>query len=296
MVIQHLVYLVALAHEGHFGRAATACHVTQPTLSAGIRRLEQELGVPLVNRGRRYVGLTPEGERALEWAQRVLADADGLRGDIAAMRLGLTGRVRIGAVPTALASVSLLTTPFRAAHPGVTLEVRSLTSQQIQRGLLDSELDAGITYLDGEPLDHVRGVPLARERYVLLVGADHPVAADGPISWSDAAELPLCLLTPDMQGRRLVDAVFRTAGAEPTPVVETNSVTVLFAQVRDGGFASVMADAWLRLFAVPEDLRAVPLVEPDASHLVGLVVLDREPVPLLTRALVETARGLPGPA
>ena len=74
MVIRQLAYLVALARERHFGRAAAACNVTQPTLSAGIRHLENELGVPLVERSQRFQGLTAEGERVLTWAQRIIAD------------------------------------------------------------------------------------------------------------------------------------------------------------------------------------------------------------------------------
>jgi DNA-binding transcriptional LysR family regulator len=294
VVLQYLVYLAALAREEHFGRAAASCHVAQPTLSAGIRRLEGELGVQLVRRGRRYAGLTPEGERVLVWARRVTADVEALRSDLAALREGLTGQVRIGAIPTSLSSVSLLTTPFLARHPGVSVTVRSLSSREIQRGLADFELEAGVTYLDNEPLDDVRAVPLYRERYVLLAAAGGPLAARSAVSWSEAAELPLCLLTPDMQNRRIVDAAFRQAGVEPRPAIEADSVSVLFAHVRDGRRASIMADPWLRLFDVPSDLRVLRLVEPDASHLVGLVVLDREPTRLVTQALIETARGLAG--
>ncbi len=89
-MIQHLAYLAALAREGHFGRAAASCHVSQPTLSAGIRRLEAEFGVSLVQRGQRFEGLTPEGERVLVWAHQILADVDGMRHEVDAMRNGLT--------------------------------------------------------------------------------------------------------------------------------------------------------------------------------------------------------------
>jgi tryptophan synthase beta chain len=77
MQMRQLEYVTALARERHFGHAAAACHVSQPSLSAGIRSLEAELGVPIVIRGRRYAGLTPEGERVVAWAHRILADADG---------------------------------------------------------------------------------------------------------------------------------------------------------------------------------------------------------------------------
>ena len=108
MLIRQLTYLAALARERHFGRAARACHVSQPTLSSGIRRLEAELGVQIVQRSQRFEGFTYEGERVLGWAQRILADCEGLKDDLGSMRHGLSGRLRLGAIPTSLPAVPLL--------------------------------------------------------------------------------------------------------------------------------------------------------------------------------------------
>ena len=127
MITRHLQYLTALARERHFARAAAACNVSQPTLSAGIKQLEESLGVLLVERGQRYVGLTPEGERALAMAQRVLADYDGLKQELSEMREGLVGRLRVGAIPVTLPIVSLLTTPFIERHRATSIVVRSQT-------------------------------------------------------------------------------------------------------------------------------------------------------------------------
>lgn len=292
MNLQNLAYLAAVVREGHFGRAALACGVSQPTLSAGIRRLEGEVGLAVVRRGRRYEGLTPEGERVHEWALRILADVDGLAGEVGAMREGLAGRLRIGAIPTSLPSVSLVTTPLHAHHPAVTATVQSLNSRQIERGLHEFELDVGVTYLDSEPLSGVRTHHLYRERYVLLTHADGPLGSLTRARWAEAARLPLALLTEDMQNRRIVTGVFREAGVTIAPGIETNSISTLFAHVRDGAWSSVMAHAWLRLFDVPPDLRAIPLVAPDTSRSIGLVWLDRDPEPLLARALVDVARAL----
>src|SRR6478752_7611755 len=121
MDLRHLGYLVALVRDEHFGRAAAACHVSQPTLSSGIRRLEGEVGFPIVRRGQRFEGLTPEGERVLEWARRILADCESLEQEASELRGGLRGRLHIGAIPTALPMVSLLTLPFSRQHPHVTI-------------------------------------------------------------------------------------------------------------------------------------------------------------------------------
>ena len=96
-MIDKLEFLIALAHERHFGRAAETCGVTQPTLSAGLKQLEGMLGVRLVNRGARFHDLTPEGQRVLDWARRICADARTLRAEIRGLRQGLAGHLRIGA-------------------------------------------------------------------------------------------------------------------------------------------------------------------------------------------------------
>jgi DNA-binding transcriptional LysR family regulator len=293
VVLQQLNYLAALARERHFARAAEACHVSQPTLSAGIRRLEQQLGVPLVQREHHFQGLTPEGERMLEWAHRILADCDGMQRDLVVMRDGLSGRLRLGAIPTALPAISLLTGPLRQRHQAITLFVESLSSREIERRLHESKLDAGLTYLDSEPLRGVRSLTLYRERYVFLARATGRYAKLATISWEDAATAPLCLLSPAMQNRRILDRNFHAVGAAPLPVVETNSIATLYAHVRDQRMYTVMAHTWLRLFGVPADMRAIPLTEPDISPAIGLVWLDRDPEPLLAKTLVATARRVP---
>jgi len=290
MQLRQLEYVVALARERHFGRAAAACHVSQPSLSAGIRSLEAELGVPIVLRGRRYAGLTPEGERVVAWAHRLLADADGLREDLAAMAGEVTGRLRLGAIPTALPIASNLTERVMERHADVSVTVLSLTSREIERRLQDFELDAGITYLDNEPLRGVRAVPVALERYVLYVHRDDPVAARSSLTWQAAAELPLCLLTTNMQNRRIVDDAFAAAGAKPAPRVESDDIVPLWEHVAHGGWCTIGPTSWREGGALPEHVVAVPLTDPVAEQRIGVVVPDRDPLPLLSRLVLDVAR------
>jgi DNA-binding transcriptional LysR family regulator len=290
MQLRQLEYVVALARERHFGRAAAACHVSQPSLSAGIRTLEEELGVPIVLRGRRYAGLTPEGERVVAWAHRLLADAEGLHEDLAAMRGDVTGRLRLGAIPTALPIASALTERIMARHAAVSITVLSLTSREIERRLLDFELDAGITYLDNEPLHGVRGVPLTHERYVLYVHEDDPLAECDALTWREAADLPLCLLTTDMQNRRIIDDAFATAGARPAPRIESDDIVPLWEHVSHGRWCTIGPTSWRDGGALPSHVVAVPLAEPTAEQRIGIVVPDRDPLPLLTRVALDVAR------
>src|SRR5438552_8800545 len=118
-MIDKLDFILALARERHFGRAAEACGVTQPTLSAGVKQLEEQMAVLLVNRGSRFQSFTPEGQRVLDWARRIVGDTRAMREEIKMLRRGLTGRLRIAAIPTTLAMVAALTTPYRERHPNV---------------------------------------------------------------------------------------------------------------------------------------------------------------------------------
>ncbi len=285
MDIRQLRYLVSLSRERHFARAAEACGVAQPTLSAGLRHLEDELGVPVVERGNRFKGFTPEGERVLTWAQRILADCDALEQELVTSRRHLRGRLTLGVIPSALASVPPLVRALQARQGGVGVKVLSMTSVGIQRGLEAFELHAGVTYLDNEPLARVRSMPLHREHYVLLGGPGHGLEGRGAIAWAEAAELPLCLLVPEMQNRRIVDAAFAQAGARPRPAVETDSMVALLSHVREAGLCAVAPNRLLDRLGLAGTLLAVPLVEPTVEHSVGLVAADREPVPPLVAEL-----------
>lgn len=291
MLFRQLEYLVALARERHFARAAQACYVSQPALSEAIRRLENELDVPLVLRGRRFEGLTAEGQRLVVWAQRILADRDALTSEVAAMRTGLSGRLRIGAIPTASVVVPLLAEPFCAEHPLVTVQVAAdLRSTDVLARLHDFEIDAGITYLDEDLPGDYHAVPLYREQYMLLTGSADGLAGGPTATWAEAGRLPLCLLTTAMQGRRVVDAAFADAGAQPVPRVEADSVASLFAHVMTGRWAGVVPRAWLHVFGIPPSMRALPLVDPVRTVPIGLVITAREPGSVMARALVEVAR------
>ncbi|MCB1498484.1 MAG: LysR family transcriptional regulator [Bauldia sp.] len=291
-MIDKLEFIIALARERHFGRAAEACGVSQPTLSSGIKQLEDSFGVLLVNRGSRFGGFTPEGERVLDWARRIVGDARAMRQEIEALRFGLTGELRIAAIPTALAMTAMLTTPYRAKHPDVRFSIVSRTSTDVLRLLENLEVDAGLTYLDNEPLGRVNAVPLYPEEYRLLTARDGPLGERQRVTWSEVGKIPLCLLTPDMQNRRIIDGLLRAAGGEPSPTLESNSMIVLFAHVRTGKWSSIMPAKLAETLGLTDSVRAIPIVEPSVTHAVGLVVPHREPMTPLVSALVAEARDL----
>jgi DNA-binding transcriptional LysR family regulator len=291
-LIDKLDYIIALAREKHFGRAAEACGVTQPTLSAGVKQLEEQMGVLLVNRGSRFQGFTPEGQRVLEWARRIVGDTRNMRDEINSLRHGLTGRLRIAAIPTALAMVAALTTPYRERHPNVQFTVYSRNSIEVLELLENLEIDAGLTYLENEPLGRVSTVPLYQEHYRLVTSADAPLGNRDSVTWAEVAQVPLCLLTPDMQNRRIIDRLLKSAGGESRPTLESDSMILLFSHVRTGRWASVMPANLAETLGLTETIRAIPIAHPEAVQTIGLVVPAREPMTPITAALVAETKSL----
>ena len=289
-MIDKLEMFIALAHEGHFGRAAEACGVTQPTLSSAIKQLEDQLGVQLVWRGSRFQGLTPEGQRVLDRARRIVGDTRALKDEMRSLRHGLAGNLRIGVIPTALPMAADLTTPFNRRHPNVRLTILSRTSAEILTGIERLDLDAGITYLDNEPLGRVTQVPLYSEFYRLLCAPGSAFATRERVTWAELAGAPLCLLTSDMQNRRIVNQHLSEAGVTAAPMVESNSTIALLTHVMGGEWVSVLPKKLADLFAQSGRLVAVPIIAPEAEHLVGLIATHRDPPTPLIAALLDAAR------
>lgn len=283
MFIRQLYYLTALSKEKHFARAAEVCHVSQPTLSAGIQHLEEELGVAIVKRAQRFEGFTAEGERVLAWAQHIQANWDGLKQDVRGMCGDPTGELRCGAIPTTLPIVSLLTGPCRTRYPGITHCILSLSAVEIIRRIEAFDLDVGITYLEHPKHDQLLELPLYHERYVFITHDQPRFASRQAITWSEAGEIPLCLLTPNMQNRRIIDTAFNQAGVTPTIAVETDSILAMYSHVCYGGLASVVPHSFLILFQRQPSVAAIPMT-PSLSRQIGLLTLTRDPSSPLVNA------------
>ena len=187
-MIDKLDFLLALAREEHFGRAAESLrrHPADP-----VRRASSSSRRPSAS----CWSIAARASRASR--RRASACSTGRGGSSAIparcgrrstrIRHGLTGRLRIAAIPTALAMVASLTTPFRMRHPNVQFTILSRTSIETLAELENLEIDAGITYLDNEPLGKVNTVPLYRERYRLLTSADAPLGDRDKVTWAEVA-------------------------------------------------------------------------------------------------------------
>ncbi|HEY0448501.1 LysR family transcriptional regulator [Actinophytocola sp.] len=292
MLFRQLEYFVAVATEKHFARAADACYVSQPALSTAIAKLERELNVTLINRGHNYQSLTQEGELLVVWAKRILAEQEAFKAEVAAVRSGITGTLRLGTEPTASTTLVLPVAAFRAQHPLGKVRVHSrLSTMELRRRLRAFELDAAIGHFGPDDREGLEVSPLYTERYLLLA-AEELVDGTQPMKWGDAARLPLALLTQDMTIRQVIDRAFADSGATVTPQLETDSVASLYAHVSMGACASIVPHTWLRVMPPGAGTRAVRLVDPDATAQVSVAIHAAAPGSLTARAFVSAATGL----
>lgn len=278
MFIRQIHYLLALAKTKHFSRAAELCCVSQPALSTAIQHLEEELGITIIKRGHHFQGFTGEGEKILQWARILAQDWEGMRQAATEASQQLSGELRIGVIPTMLAITPLLTKNSQKLYPGITIKLNSLCAKDLIRQLDNFELDLGLTYLKNQQLKGFKTLPLYRERHILLAGRTDPKLFSKSLTWKDAANLPLCLLTQDMQNRRLIDSAFREAGVTPKVMLETDSVFALYAHVRNADLYSIVPHSMLIHFEMRQEVTAVPIV-PELSRDVGLI-MRRQEVPL----------------
>lgn len=292
-MLDKLEMFIALAKEGHFGRAAERLNIAQPTLSAGIKQLEEHLGVQLVHRGSRFGGLTPEGQTTLVWAKRIIGDARQLRDEMRTSRQGLSGEVRLAVIPTAQNWAGRLCAAFAERHPKVRFTILSRNSREVLQMLEDFEVDAGISYLENEPLGQVDTADLYDESYILVCSQSSRFAKRDCVDWSELADEALALLTPDMQNRRIINQLFADAGVTPRTTIESNSIIALVSSAASGHCITVLPKDVADFLSGGKDLALIPLEGPTRQQKVGLILPHRDPrTPVLSALLIE-ARNLP---
>ena len=189
--LRDMELLCALDQHRHFARAASACGISQPAFSARIRNLETDLGIAIVHRGNRFQGFTDEGQIVLQWARRLLDDADALSQALSEARGHLTGELIIGSIPTALPFAADIPAMIRRRHPDLRVQLRSASAQEIRQGIDSRALHAGITYADDHITSGIIRRALYDEHYILLAPEDAAAWPGDSLAWADAAQLPL---------------------------------------------------------------------------------------------------------
>ena len=293
MFFRQLQYLVALAKEEHFGRAAESCNVSQPSLSTAIKQFELTLGVPIVRRGRRFLGFTDEGHRVIEWAERVISQRDAMLVELSGMRDNFEGRLRLGAMPNSSPILPLFSHLLSKKHPGVKVDIHFLGIEQTKIGLNNFSLDVGITYLNEAELAGLSTLPIYVERLSLLVPDTKEYEGLTTITWAEAAELPLCLLDRSMHERKIVDEAFAKVGVQPQHTVTvSDSILNLIFHVMFAGLVTVIPKHFIRMPGHFPGVRTIDLVEPEISQDVGLVWSPSEPMMPLAGVMISIVKEL----
>ncbi|WP_411881750.1 LysR family transcriptional regulator [Polaromonas sp. YR568] len=276
-LLASLRYLAALDEHKHFGRAAQACHITQPALSNALRALEAEFGAVIVKRGRNFEGFTPEGERVLLSAQRMLHERELLQQELDSGIGKPQGSLSIGAVPTAMPIAARFCALLQARYPGISPTVRSMSSNELETGLESLALDMGLGYTDRLRTNgpRLRQITQYTEHYFFVRRAASPRADAlqiGPgITWAEASRHPLCMLTREMHNRTIVEKAFEDAGVASLPGIETNSILTLALSVVEGNVCSIMPGALVGAVRGYRELEALPLLAPEVRTTIGFI-------------------------
>lgn len=286
--LRDLELLVALSRHKNFSHAASDCNISQSAFSTRIRRMEERFQLPLVRRGNSFFGFTREGEVVLKWARKLLADSEGMRQEISALGNNLEGKLTLGVIPTAMPFAARVSSKLRQQHPKISIEIHSQSTRQITRQLNDFSVDAGIMYC--EDSDPEITVNLYQEKYVLIAPKTFISTNKTELSWADSGQFPLCLLTPDMRNRQLIDAVFKQVCTAPTVVMEASGFTAVLAQVGTGNAATIAPAGIAETFLAMGSTVQLDLIDPVVTHTVGLAIKDQSPVFPMIQALQQAVK------
>ncbi|CUH51285.1 LysR family transcriptional regulator [Shimia marina] len=275
--LKDLEFLSSLARHGHFARAAEECGVSQPAFSMRIRKLEERLDAAIVKRGNRFQGFTPEGEALVRHARKIMDSVKLLEEEFRSAGGEVTGQLSLAVIPTAVGFAAQAIGKLRAGNPAITVRLQTASSLTIQQGLEKRVFDAGITYGEGVSPEMMRVEHLYEERYVLVAPQTLAPRLSGTASWAEAAELPLSLLDPSMQNRRILDLVFREAGLLPSVIAETSEFTSSLLMAANGVAATVIPESLLEGLGDRKGIVALPLGDPAVEKDVSLVTPHRLP-------------------
>jgi DNA-binding transcriptional LysR family regulator len=258
--LNDLLAFRAVAELANFRRAAEAVHISQPAFSRRIDKLEQALGVKLLDRTTRRVSLTAVGRDFHRKVQQLLDDLDGT----------LLGEVTIACVPsTVYYYVSQVIRRYRETYPKIRVKIRDASANEVLDAVVRSEADFGLNFIGGQEPD-IEFKPLLEERFVAACRRDHPLARKRKVTWADLAEHDFITVSKTSGNRLLIDQALAGAARRPQSLYEAEHVTTLLGLVEAGlGVAAVPS------LAMPASdhplLASVPLTEPIVTRRVGLI-------------------------
>lgn len=286
MELRQLEYFVLLAEELNFTRAAERGNVAQPALSRQIRKLEEEFGVPLVDRTTRRTTLTAAGREFLWRARTILEQVGAARSAASEQSQLLSGRLTIGLTQTSGSlDIPGLLAKYHRAHPNVELAVRENISMRLAEQLRADQLDlAFLTAIPIRARDQLGFEPLLTEDLVAAVGADHRLARRRSLKIADLKHEPLIAFPPGATIRSTVDAAATDAGFAAQVAFEITEVRRALALVAEGLGVAVLPKPDVQL--APPDVAAIPIRRPQMRHELFVARrIGRQPSPAASEML-----------
>jgi DNA-binding transcriptional LysR family regulator len=292
MELRQLAYLVAVVEEASFTRAASRVHVAQPGVSAQIRRLENELGQPLIDRSAHPLRPTEAGSAVLPYARAALAAADGARNAIDELAGLVRGHVALGtvtAVTTDQIDLPSLLAKFRALHPGVQISLSTANSDALLNDLRDGRLDLTLINLAAAgSLDGVDVQVVAEEPLVAAVGCHDPLAARRRITLDRLVERELISLPLGTGQRACLEQACANRGLRPRVSLEAGDPRVL-AELAAAGLGVAIVPLSVTA-AQPDMLHTLEITQPRLTGQLALAWRTKAPNSPAARALIDHAR------
>ena len=268
MELRHLRYFLAVSAARSFTRAAVRLHVTQPTLSHQIKQLEAIIGTLLFERNTKEIELTAAGRLFRPYCERILKEIESSKLAISELEGLMRGTLRMGVFHSFSHSMlPPVLSEFALRYPGVHVTARLVPRADMERDLVNAELDFAIAYISDDN-DQIVAERLFDEELVLVVGSKHSHAGRKSMPMRDLATLPLVLLTPEFGARQFVDRFFAETGLQPHVVLEMNAIEPIMATIRDSRLASVLSAGAI---VDASGLHVVRLTEPAPKRSVGIL-------------------------
>ncbi len=268
MELRHLRYFLAVADTRSFTRAAERLHVTQPTLSHQIKQLESMVGTMLFDRSTKEVDLTAAGKLFKPYCERVLKEIESSALAISELEGLMRGTLRMAVFHSFSHSMlPPIMSEFALRYPGVHVITRLVPRLDMERELINAELDMAVAYVAGDN-DQIVAEPLFAEELVLVAGSKCPQAGRKSMPMRELATLPLILLTPEFGARQFVDRFFTETGQKPHVVLEMNAIDPILATTRNSGLATVLSSGAI---LDASGLQIVRLTDPAPKRMVGIL-------------------------
>lgn len=289
MELRQLRYLVVIAEEANFTRAAEKVFVSQSALSQQIQSLEQEVGTVLLDRSKRGVRLTSAGEILYRHALHIFSELDQAKIAIQELEGLQRGELRVGVVQTVNDYLMpSIVTLFSQYHPQIKLFIDELSSSQIERGLADGTLQVGVGFIPASSED-IHTEPLFHEELALIVRHDHPLANRHTIPIKALDNMEMIMLSNTFCTRQLWEENARLASIQPKIVMEMNTVSSILAVVEKTSLVTVLPKFTLEK-GIPNSLRCIHLSEPTLLRQVGLLWHDTHYLCSASRAFISQTK------